>query len=219
MQKIKHQTPDSLPVVVLDLQYMPPLPYFMILLHARQVILDIHEHYVKQSYRNRCSILTSNGTVDLVVPLSKPHQHVPVEMIRIDRNQNWAKVHWKAIQSAYGKSPWFLHYASDIKDLIMEKNIFLKDLNLKILKYFLDVLGIKYDPAFTEKYEKTLHANCMDLRSAIHPKKTYAGLTFYQPVPYWQNFGVNFVSSLSIIDLVFNEGPGSREIIFKSYFT
>ncbi|HLF32782.1 MAG TPA: WbqC family protein [Cyclobacteriaceae bacterium] len=218
MQKIKHPTPDSLSVVVLDLQYMPPLPYFLILMRARQVILDIHEHYVKQSYRNRCRILTPNGTLDLVVPLSKPRQHIPMENIRIDNNQNWARIHWKAIQSAYGKSPWFLHYASPIHDLIMEKNIYLKDLNLKILKYFLEVLGIHTDPVFTEKYDKTLHENCTDLRSAIHPKKTDTGLTFYQPVPYGQNFGVNFVSSLSIIDLVFNEGPESREIIFKSYF-
>ncbi len=213
----KNQTPDNLPVVVIDLQYLPPVPYFILLQRSRRVSLDLNEHFIKQSYRNRCTIMTSNGMHDLVVPLSKPHQHVPVNNIRIDRSQHWARDHWTAIKSAYGKSPWFLHYSGDIQDLLMEENIFLKDLNINLLKYILGILGMNTKLNFTSSYEKKMPENILDLRSVIHPKKEITALTFYKPVTYPQNFGVKFVPSLSIIDLVFNEGPHSPEILAGCY--
>jgi hypothetical protein len=203
--------------VVLDLHYLPSIPYFVAIAGNRKVVIDLHEHFVKQTYRNRCRILTAGGTRDLVIPVKRPHQHVPFNEIRIDNRQKWAKNHWSAIQSAYGKSPWFTHYSEGFKSIILGRQEFICDLNIQLLDHCLNVLGVNTRIEFTTEYRDNWGEGYLDLRSVILPKKSSDNLSFYRPEPYIQNFGVNFVQSLSIIDLIFSEGPVAGNLILHSF--
>lgn len=203
----------NLPVILLDIQYLPPVPYVAVFLNNEQVWLEQHENFVKQSFRNRCRILTANGAEDLVIPLKKPRHRVPVREIRIDNNQQWAVHHWKSIQSAYGKSPWFLHYAGELKEALLTQHHLLIDLDLSLFRICLKWLGMEKDILLTDDYKGILSSPSLDLRSAFHPKKQVPGLPGYSPSLYIQNFGKEFVPSMSIIDLIFSEGPNSMGVI------
>jgi hypothetical protein len=207
---------DNLPAVILDLQYLPSVPYFLILNMSDRILFDIHEHFIKQTYRNRCRILTANGVEDLVIPVKKPHQHKPVAEIKIDHSQKWAIRHWRAIQSAYGKSPWFFHYADEFRKIILGRYESLYELNYTLINLCLKIMGSKAQPGFIDRYEKEWEENYTDFRSVIHPKRDAGSLPFFQPVPYVQNFGLKFADSLSIIDLIFSEGPRTLEVISLS---
>ena len=203
--------------MVLDVQYLPSLPYFVCLSSAGKTVLDIHENFQKQSYRNRCRILTSQGVHELVIPLRKPTHHVPVRDIRIDNRQNWSSHHWKSICSAYGKSPWFHYYAEGFGKFFSAGFEFLCEFNLALINHCQHVLGIPGVYHLSDSYMKNCQENIFDARSLIHPKKDLRDLFFYQPAPYLQSFGVNFVSNLSIIDLLFNEGPESGLNLARCY--
>ncbi len=199
--------------VLLDIQYLPPVPYFATILYSDRLCFEVNENFIRQTYRNRCRILTSNGIEDLVIPLKKPQQHIPVSQIRIDNRQKWAIKHWRAIQSAYGKSPWFVHYKTEMEEILLTETELLADFNMGIIRLCLRILGLEKEIEFTEKYNKAAPGNYIDLRSCIHPKKDSLLPEFYTPVPYIQNFGMEFVKSLSVIDLIFNEGPDSLTLL------
>jgi len=204
---------------ILDVQYFPSIPYFTVIVSSEKVLFETHENFIKQSYRNRCRILTANGKEDLVIPLKKPQQHVPIQEIQIDNTQGWANKHWKTIQAAYGKSPWFYYFKNEIKDTLLSEKQYLLDFNLSILNICYSLLGIPINYEFTSQFLKILPPGHLDLRSSIHPKKTLENLTFYSPARYVQNFSNDFVESLSIIDLIFSEGPESLSIIKQTIRT
>ena len=210
------EVPENNKSAVIELQYLPPIPYFVSLIRFDKVFFEIHENFIKQSYRNRCRILTANGIEDLVIPLKKPHHHVPITEIHIDYRQNWPLRHWKALQTAYGKSPWFDHYSGDIKEILFSGKQLLTEFNLNSIVISSGLLGLDMKPDFTERFDKGKDGSFEDLRSCIHPKKNTENLGFYMPVKYIQNFGHGFSPSLSVIDLIFSEGPASLSIIKQS---
>ncbi len=195
---------------------MPSTVFLAVWQHFDQVIIESKEKFKKQSFRNRCRILTANKIESLIVPVQKASNNIPVQEIRIDYNQNWLHTHWNSIQSAYGNAPFFEHYGPVLKDILYKKHRFLFDLNLEILKYILGVLNVEQDLLFTQNFIKEYPSEVTDLRAEIHPKKSLKPLAFYQPVEYVQVFGKHFVENLSVIDLIFNEGPNAEEIIKRS---
>ncbi len=199
--------------VILEIQYLPPIPYFSAILKSEKVIFETHENFIRQTYRNRCRILTSHGIEELVIPLNKPQQHIPVTEIKIDNRQQWAYRHWKAIQTAYGKAPWFGHFKNELKENLLTEKQYLVEFNLNIIRMCFSFLGCKVISETTEKYIKNYPENYLDLRSRIHPKKDPNALTFYSPIGYIQNFGCEFIHPLSVIDLIFSEGPESLHVI------
>lgn len=203
-------------IALLDIQYLPCIPYFTAWIKYDNILLESHENFVKQTYRNRCRILTANGIEDLVIPLKRPHRHTPITEIRIDNRQPWPARHWKAIQSAYGKAPWFGHFKDELRENLQSEKQYLAEFNLTIIELCLKFLGIRKKPGMTEKYYKNPPGNYVDLRSEIHPKKKMENLTFYNPVKYIQNFGRDFIGSLSVIDLIFSEGPESFNVLKKT---
>ena len=201
---------------IIELHYFPSLPYIASWVYYDEVIIESKENYTKQSFRNRCQIRSANKVEDLIVPIRKGNSNIPIQEVRIDNRQSWLKNHWRAIQSAYGKAPFFDHYAEDIQKILSGMPRFLFDLNLEILEYILTILEINKKIIFTQKYEKEYPAESHDLRSAIHPKQALDTLFFYNSPRYIQVFGNQFVSNLSIIDLIFCEGPNAIRIIKKS---
>ncbi|VAW29351.1 hypothetical protein MNBD_BACTEROID06-1388 [hydrothermal vent metagenome] len=199
--------------ILLDLHYLPNTSYFSLLAKADEVIIERHENFVKQTYRNRTHILTPNGIDALSIPLIGSQKKIKIDEIKIDYSQKWANRHWRAIKSAYGKAPFFEYYADYIKQEIYAEHKTLFALNLNLLTLCLRFLQIEETLAFTSSYQKTAENPILDLRSSIHPKKTFTSSLKIEYIPYQQVFGNSFVQNLSILDLLFSEGSNAGSII------
>jgi hypothetical protein len=187
-------------------------------MEAQEIVLERSEHFVKQSYRNRCRILTTAGVQSLVMPITSRHGKVKITDVRLDYTQKWLNNHWRTIQSAYGKAPYFEYYADDLHAVLFRKIIFLYDLNYMLLSMCLDWLKVKVPVRETLIYEKSASGNVFDLRSVLNPKKPDQCYQFYYPQVYNQVFGNTFVDNLSIVDLIFCEGPHAAAILRASSF-
>ncbi|GAB1445931.1 WbqC family protein [Flammeovirgaceae bacterium] len=201
---------------LLALHYLPNLEYFTIILHAEKITIEKHEQYVKQSYRNRCYINTANGPQMLVVPVTAKHGKALVKDVQVDKNGNWQNNHWRAISSAYGKAPFFNHYADELHNILFKGHIFLYELNMDLLSFCLQSLQVSLTLTESASYEKEPQRGVTDLRSVISAKNQHSDRYYYLPIPYVQVFGNKFASNLSIIDLLFCEGPNAIQIIKSS---
>lgn len=201
---------------LIELHYLPSISWFTAVKKCDNIILEAHENFQKQSYRNRCYINTSQGPIALVVPLTGKSGNVNIREVEIDHSQAWLNVHWRSIKSAYGKAPFYEYYADDLHDTLFRKSDRLYDLNRALLTMCLKWL--KWDVVVEESstFEKSIELPLLDLRSALSPKKTEELPTFYQPAVYHQVFGNKFVQNLSLIDLIFCEGPGAWAVIQAS---
>jgi hypothetical protein len=202
--------------VLLDLHYLPGLEYFACLNSFEKICIESHEVFLKQTYRNRCYVLTANKVDILTVPVQTPSGKIPVRDVRIDYSQGWIRRHWGCLQSAYGKSPFFEYYSDDLKAIYHKKPTFLFDLNRELLTLCLKFIGLKKEVTYTLSYQSYVRNTLFDARSLISDKKGPNNFTFYKKTPYYQTFGNDFVPNLSIIDLLFNKGPESRQILTES---
>jgi hypothetical protein len=180
------------------------------------ITFEQHEHYVKQSFRNRCYINTAQGPEMLVVPLTNKHGKVPSKDVRIDYSIHWQNNHWRTLESAYRKAPYFEFYSDDLKNIIYRNQSFLFDLNLELLSFCLKCIRHKPIVSVSVTYEKSPDSTFYDLRSVIHAKKPYSDRSIYKPTPYSQVFGNQFAANLSMIDLLFCEGPRTGSLLLAS---
>ena len=201
---------------LIEPHYLPCLEYFCALLPFDKLVLEKHEHYIKQSLRNRCHINTAQGPTMLVVPLTANHGKVAFKDVQIDYTGKWQNNHWRSIQSAYAKAPFFEHYAPELRNVIFRDFVFIFDLNLAVLSFCLKSLGLRKELSETKGYERDAGLQVCDLRSRITPKKPYSSRPFYEPKPYYQVFGNAFASNLSLIDLLFCEGPNALSTLKAS---
>jgi len=180
------------------------------------VVVEKHENCQKQTYRNRCYIYGANGLQCLVIPVKKLHgEKTPINDVEIDYTSNWHKIHLKSIQSAYQTSPFYEYYADEFNALYIEMPGRLFELNLRFLEYILKQLSVKTRFQMTEAFEK-MPADRYDYRLCIHPKlRLNKPDETFTPVPYQQVFKerYGFLPNLSIIDLLFNEGPNALQIL------
>jgi hypothetical protein len=192
---------------VIEIQYLPGIAYMAAWKYFDRIYIESKESFIKQTFRNRARILAANNIENLIVPVEKGNRNIPVQEIRIDRKQDWAKKHGKSIQAAYGNAPFYAHYCGDLLNILHKNHRFLFDLNLELLEFLLNALSLDKDMLFTQQFIRNYGPEFTDLRSFIHPKKTITPVVFYEPVEYLQVFGNKFVDNLSVIDLIFNEGP------------
>lgn len=209
------KTLDTQPVLI-ELQYLPNIEFFTCLQSFSEIIIESNENYVKQSYRNRCYILGSNKTEMLVVPVIDGNKKIMIKDIKIDYSQRWDVNHWRTISTAYGKSPFYEFYSDYLKAIYEKKHTFLWDLNFEMLTMCLKLLRINKTISQTQNYEKEANSTVFDARNMLNPKNGINHSQFYQPSPYQQNFGNEFVPNLSIIDLLFCRGNQASEILKKS---
>lgn len=192
--------------------YAGNLDFYSCLLKADQISIDVHENYVKQSYRNRCEIYGANGKLALIIPITRSSS-TPMKEVKIDYDQNWQKIHWKSLESSYRSSPYFEFYEDKFIHLYEQKNInYLVDFNMELLNTFLKLLDLEIELSYTDSYEKEIK-NKLDLRSLIHPKMGTS--QYYNDNKYIQVFEekLGFIPNLSIYDLVFNEGPAAVNVL------
>lgn len=203
-------------IAVCELPLLPCLEYFAAWEQFDRVIFDVHEHYVKQTYRNRCIILGANGPLALTVPIRHLAPKMVFKEVQIDNTLAWQRQFWKSICSAYGKAPFFEYFVSEFEQAINEPVDKLIAFNEKLLSLCLKCAGLSDKFSLSDKYLMAKDFDFTDLRSKISPKSTHRDIRRFSPVPYQQNFGSEFVSNLSILDLIFCEGPNSFQIIKKS---
>jgi hypothetical protein len=205
---------------ILPLTYLGNILYYAHLTSGRCTI-DIHSNYIKQTYTNRCSIISANGIQDLTIPIIKPKEKTPIKDIRISSHDNWQQLHWRAIQSAYNSTPFYEYFCDDYLPFYQKKWDFLLDFNLKIQEKTLELLNFqKIESYLSDTYIEKSNFNTKDLREVINPKKFNVSLYDELNNPYYQIFDskFGFTPNLSIIDLLFNMGNESR-IYLKSLTT
>lgn len=208
-------TYDSLTTLI-EAHYLPCIAYFAALDRADEIVLEKHEYYVKQSYRNRCHIISARGKETLIIPLTSKHGKVYISEVRIDYSQKWLNNHWRTIRSAYGNAPFFEHYADELERCLFRRTTFLYDLTHDLLSMCLKWLNWGKVIKETEKFEKTAPTPVLDLRAAINAKDDGNLSRFYLPITYRQVFGNTFAANASVIDLVFCTGPEASKIIRAS---
>jgi hypothetical protein len=180
-------------------------------------VIDLGEHYVKQSYRNRCEILAPDSRTSLTVNVANDGKQAFSE-VRIDYSKRWQHQHRQAIVSAYANAPYFDHYWPELEPLLIQRHKFLRDLNAGLLETILRLLRSSIKPNYSETYIEPA-TGLIDMRDAISPKpRLRKPDPLFLPERYWQVFCDKrpFEPNLSIIDLLFCEGPQALSILHHS---
>ncbi|MDO9340910.1 MAG: WbqC family protein [Bacteroidales bacterium] len=191
--------------ILVSTAYLPPVEYVSLISRADEVLVEREENYLKQTYRNRCYILSAHGTQLLSVPVFLGSLHkTPVKDIRIDYSKRWQQVHTGAMTASYNSSPYFEFYFENIEKTISKNHEFLLDLNMELIETLLEILKMKKTISYTTNFEPVGEME-NDFRYKITPKEEspFTLKEYYQVF----NNGEGFVPGLSIIDLVFNMGP------------
>lgn len=197
--------------VLLSTTYFGPVQWYQKLHRYDRVLVEQHETFPKQTYRNRCLIATTQGIQALTVPVSKTDNDPHSQSIRISDHGNWRHLHWQALQSAYGESPFFEYYEDDLRPFFTEHNWeFLMDFNEATCRKMCELLDIHPRISRTDRFEPLDNGLADDFRLAINPKHPAEDNAF-QPRPYYQVYRQKhgFLSNLSILDLLFNMGTES----------
>ncbi|HPW78840.1 MAG: WbqC-like protein family protein [Bacteroidetes bacterium ADurb.Bin037] len=186
--------------------YWPAIAYFSVLYPTGQWVLEQHETFQKQTHRNRCSIYGANGPQWLIIPVVRKHgTKTPIREVMLDMSKDWQRIHWLAIESAYGSSPYYEYYRDEIRQFYeLKKTVPLFDFNTAILKWCLDVLESNITITLTGSYIGEYEDH--DYRRHMPD---------YDPVPYYQVFArkYGFIPGQSILDLIMNEGPEAWKVL------
>ncbi len=222
--------PPCFDCAVLTTAYFPPVEYFFAIANSGRVLIEQHEAYQKQSWRNRCRILSAGGPEDLSIPVVKEERlSRPIRDIRIDYGEPWLQHHIRALAAAYNSSAYYDYYADELIPLLERRPAFLFDLNQALLEKLLALLVIETPVALTDSFVMPgLTGHLTDFRARIQPK--YKGKSLLEEFgfeqAYYQVFvnrdpssvmpgsdRTSFIPNLSILDLLSAEGPDAGSFL------
>jgi len=193
--------------ILIESQFLAPIQYFNGLFIYDKIILDDLEIFKKQSYRNRAKIAGPNSVQALIIPLKQGKTHLKTSQVIIDYSTRWQSEHWKSICSAYGKAPFFEHYAHHFAPHFTRRTELLWEFNLELLYTCMRILKIPKEKIIL--LSENTSDNFIDLRNQVHPKKEISSEDLISlPQPYIQTFmeRTGYIPNLSILDLIFNKG-------------
>lgn len=195
--------------ILLPIFYLPPISWFSVFLNnENEISLEQFENFPKQTYRNRAAVYGANGKLPLIIPIKHTGKR-EIKDIEISFAEDWQKLHWKSIKTAYQSTPYFEFYEDRLKGIYEEKVLSLKDFNLKVLRIILDILKIGKEYELTNEYLK--NPDVQDYREKFSAKSE----SEYEMKEYYQSFSDKngFIKDLSILDLICNIGPESLTYI------
>ena len=186
--------------------YFSPISQYVALFQNDKIIFEVEDNYQKQTYRNRCNIYGANGKLQLNIPIvhSKKNKRKKTKDIQLDHSFDWQTLHLRSIQTAYRSSPYFEFYEDDLLPLFEQKQKFLQDFNLKCHSFLMDAFQEDIPFSKTSEYEVSPKN---DMRFLANSRKEAS----YNFKKYTQVFDdkYGFIPNLSILDLLFMEGPNS----------
>lgn len=193
--------------ILLHPSYFPSIEQMAAMAQAEKVVFEVEDNYQKQTYRNRANIAHSNGNLLLNIPIRhvKTGKRQKTKDVIVENDFGWQEQHWKSLQSAYRASPFFEYYEDDLKLLFTEPILGLMNHNLRIAEILCELIGIEVEISKTNSFE--ISPNIQDLRFLINAKRK----SDFQPMAYTQVHEANhpFLPNLSVLDLLFNEGPNT----------
>jgi len=196
--------------------YLPPISWVQEIMKAEKVYIEAEETYPRQTYRNRCKLITANGIISLSIPVIRESGSKPITRdIQIFYDEPWQRLHWRTIDAAYSNSPFYLYYKDELKPFYETKYRFLLDFNNALATKLFNILGLKYEVELTTEFNIN-PVEVIDHRNTISPKSDPDPVKFktYHQV-FEERHG--FIPDLSIIDLLFNEGPASIKVLGTRY--
>ena len=204
----------SIATPIIEMHYLPCIAYIKEISKYSTVAIEAYEHFIKQTYRNRCSIYGANGKQDLIIPLVKKSAKIPVKDLQISYDMKWQHTHFMSIHSAYKSSPYYDFYEEEVRTLFSQNQKYLLDFNIKCLEWVLKTLKLPTTISLTEQYvvsDEVEHD--LDFRNKIHPKKEIV----VEHPKYLQVFEEkhSFKENLSIIDWIFNDLQGARSTLVR----
>lgn len=187
--------------------YFPSIATFVAIAKASDVNFEMHDNFQKQTYRNRCYIYGANGKLPLNIPVIHTQKNrQKYQNVQMFNEENWQSIHWKSLLSAYSTSPFFEYYKDELAPLYERSYKYLLDFNLDCFEVVCECLQVKLNISKTTKYQKTFSEG-NDLRHLVHAKKEAP--KDFEPYTQVFSFKHGFISNLSILDLLFNEGPNT----------
>lgn len=197
------------------LLYLGPVNYYARLVREEQLLFEQWDHYVKQSYRNRCKIMGPNGLQVLSIPVKRVHGvKILYKDLKVDPDRRWYKNHWRSLTAAYAASPYFELLSDELTEFFRGDISFLVDLNLQLTRWVLSVMGINKSMELSTVF--TPQDRDADPWGYVHPKKEpLVADPHFSAEPYHQVFSERhgFLPNLSILDLLFNLGPDSMRYL------
>ncbi|HRY98218.1 MAG TPA: WbqC family protein [Bacteroidales bacterium] len=216
---MSQEVPTTLPrVIQLPLLYFPPVSWFVHALEADQVVLGCPRPYRKQTLRNRCAIMSANGPLTLTVPVAKPWRNAAFSEVRPDTARPWRRTHWRAIESAYSRSPFFLYYRDEAESWFSKDRVeSLAAFNQACIHDLIRIMQLPVN-VNVDQVHGPHEGELTDYAPFFLNRRQEEGSSLMALPEYRQVFSerLPFVPDLSVLDLIFNLGPEAREYLRKA---